>query len=43
LIRFNVPNAAADIRFVFTPDAENPGVAILHRFAGARGFSINIR
>ena len=42
-IRFNVPDAAAEIRFTFTPDAETPGAAILRKFAGARGFSISFR
>ncbi len=42
-IRFDVPDAAVEIRFVFTPDAENPGAAILRKFAGARGFSMTIR
>ena len=42
-IRFDVSDAAAEIRFVFTPDAENPGAAILRKFAGARGFSISFR
>ena len=42
-IRFIVPNAADEIRFVFTPDAESPGAAVLQRFVGALGFSISIR
>ena len=42
-IRFNVPDAAAEIRFTFTPDAQNPGAAVLRKFAGARGFSISFR
>ncbi len=42
-IRFNVPDAAAEIRFTFTPDEQNPGAAILRKFAGARGFSISFR
>ena len=42
-IRFDVPDAAAEIRFTFTPDAETPGAAILRKFAGARGFSMTIR
>ena len=42
-IRFNVPDTAAEIRFVFIPDDENSGAVIISRFAGARGFSINIR
>jgi hypothetical protein len=41
-ILFNVPDAASEIRFTFTPDEQNPGAAILGRFAGARGFSIAI-
>ena len=42
-IRFNVPDATSEIRFTFTPDAENPGAAVLRKFAGARGFSMTIR
>ena len=42
-IRLNVQDAAAEIRFTFTPDAENPGAAVLRKFAGARGFSIRFR
>ena len=42
-IRFDVPDAAVEIRFVFTPDAENPGAAVLRKFTGARGFSMTIR
>ena len=42
-IRFDVPDAAAEIRFTFTPDVENPGAAVLGKFAGARGFSISFR
>ena len=42
-IRFDVPDAAAEIRFVFTPDQENPGAVLLRKFAGARGFSISFR
>ena len=40
LIHFDVPDAAAEIRFVFTPDAQNPGAVLLRKFAGGRGFSI---
>ena len=29
--------------FVFTPDAENPGSAVLKKVSGARGFSISFR
>ena len=42
-IRFNVPDVAAEIRFVFTPDAENPGEALLRKFSSALGFSIIFR
>ena len=42
-IRFDVPDAAAEIRFTFTPDAENPGAVLLRKFTGARGFSVTIR
>jgi hypothetical protein len=42
-IRFNVPDATSEIRFTFTPDAENPGAAVLRKFAGARGFSVTVR
>ena len=42
-IRFNVPDAATEIRFTFTPNLENPGAVLLRKFAGARGFSISFR
>jgi len=42
-IQFNVPDAAAEIRFVFTPDAQNPGAAILRKFASALGFTLIYR
>lgn len=42
-IWLNVPDAAAEIRFVFTPDQENPGAAVLKRFANGRGFIITFQ
>ena len=42
-IRFIVADAADEVRFVFTPDAENPGSAVLKKVSGARGFSISFR
>ncbi len=42
-IRFKVPDAAAEIRFVFTADTQNAGAAILRKFAGARGFTASFR
>jgi hypothetical protein len=42
-IRFEVRDAASEIRFVFTPDGENPGAAVLRKFSSARGFVINFR
>ena len=42
-IRFDVPDAAAEIRFVFTPDAQNPGAVILRKFSSTLGFSIIFR
>jgi len=42
-IRFNVPDTTSEIRFTFTPDDQNPGAAVLRKFAGARGFSISFR
>ena len=42
-IRFNVPDAVSDIRFTFTPDAQNPGAVLLRKFVGASGFSVTIR
>ena len=42
-IRFVVPDAADEVRFVFTPDAESPGAAVLSKVVGARGLSISIR
>ena len=42
-IWLDVPDAAAEIRFVFTPDQENPGAAVLKRFANGRGFIITFQ
>ena len=42
-IRFTVADAADEVRFVYTPDAENPGSAVLKKLTGARGFSISFR
>ena len=42
-IRFDVPDASAEIRFVFAPDAQNPGAVILRKFSSALGFSIIFR
>ena len=42
-IRFNVPDATSEICFTFTPDAENPGAAILRKFSSTLGFSIIFR
>ena len=42
-IRFDVPDASAEIRFVFTPDAQNPGSALLRKFSSTLGFSIIFR
>jgi len=42
-IRFNVPDAASEIRFTFTPDEQNPGAVVLRKFSGALGFSVTIR
>lgn len=42
-IRFDVPDASAEIRFVFTPDAQNPGAVILRKFSSTLGFSIIFR
>ena len=42
-IRIEVPDTTSEIRFTFTPDEQNPGAAILRKFAGARGFSVTIR
>ena len=42
-IQFNVPDITSEICFTFTPDEQNPGAAILRKFAGARGFSIRFR
>lgn len=42
-IFIDVPDRTSEIRYAFTPDAENPGVVILRKFASARGFSFRIR
>ena len=42
-IRFNVTDTADEIRFVFTPDVENVGSAILRALSRATGFSVTIR
>ena len=40
-MRFTVPDAAAEVRFAYTPEAGS--VAVLKKFASARGFTICIR
>jgi hypothetical protein len=42
-IQFKVADASSEIRFVFTPDEENSGYAILQRLSLMRGFTITIR
>jgi len=42
-IRITVSDAETEIRFVFTPDIEEQGMAILRKFSGAQGFSITFR
>ncbi len=42
-IRFQVADATAEMRIVFTPDIENPGEAVLKRFVSARGFAVTFR
>ena len=42
-IRFTVADAADEVRFVYTPDAENPGSVVLKKLSGARGFSISFQ
>ena len=42
-IRINVPDTTSEIRFTFTPDDQNPGMVLLRKFSGARGFSISFR
>jgi len=42
-IRFTVADASDEVRFVFTPDAENPCPAVLKKLSGACGFSIRFR
>ena len=42
-IRFNVTDTADEIRFVFTPDVEDVGSAILRALSRAAGFSVTFR
>jgi len=42
-ICFAVADAADEVRFVYTPDAENPGSVVLKKLSGARGFSISFQ
>ena len=42
-IWLDVPDTAAEIRFVFTSDQESPGAAVLKRFANGRGFIITFQ
>jgi len=39
----DIPDAATEFRLVFTPDAENPGSAVLTKIASNRGFVISVR
>ena len=40
---FRISDAADEVRFVFTPDAENPGAAVLKQLASARGFVMDFK
>ena len=37
-VKFSVPDTTTKVRIVFTPDAENPGSAVLKKLASMRGF-----
>ena len=39
-VRLKIPDAATEFRFVFTPDSETPGSAILRQIASGDGFII---
>ncbi len=43
MVRFIVSDASEEVRFVYTPDAESPGDAVLRRVSGAGGLSFSIR
>ena len=42
-VRLNVADVADEIRFVFTPDVEDAGSALLRALCRANGFSVTIR
>ena len=42
-IRLEIPDAATEFRFVFTPDAETPGAAVLKKISSNKGFVITYR
>ena len=43
VVRFIVSGASVEVRFVYTPDAESPGDAVLRRISGAGGLTFSIR
>lgn len=42
-ITLEIPNSTTEFRFVFTPDAETPGAAILRQLVSNKGFVISFR
>ena len=42
-LRFVTPVASASVQFVFTPDAENPGAAVLRKISSVGGFTVTFR
>jgi hypothetical protein len=42
-VRMNVLDPAAEFRFRFEPDAENPGMAIFKSVVSVRGLTISVR
>ena len=37
-VNLNIPDATTEFRFVFTPDSESPGSAVLKQIASNKGF-----
>jgi len=42
-VKFSVPDTTTGVRIVFTPDAENPGSAVLKKLASTRGLVLIYR
>jgi len=42
-LRFEIPVASSVLEFMFTPDAESPGTAVLRKFSGVGGFVLTFQ